>query len=64
MAGEPLDVEVETSAPHVGDGVCRSRELADVVGRNWLPGVVLYAHKDVVPFASNLHGIPLTCLLA
>lgn len=59
---EPLGVEAKASATlgiHDARGL---RELADAVGKNWLRGVILYAGTEVVPFASNLHGIPMPSL--
>jgi uncharacterized protein len=36
--------------------------MAEEVGEKWIRGVVLYTGTDVVPFANNLHGIPLQAL--
>jgi hypothetical protein len=40
----------------------RQRALADEVGKNWVRGVVLYTGTEVIPFAANLHAIPLSRL--
>lgn len=49
----------------LGDHDARGlRELADAVGKNWLRGVILYTGREIVPFASNLRGIPTTALWA
>lgn len=61
-AGKVVGVEVKASATLGSHDVRGLRELADAVGKNWLRGVVLYAGKEVVPFASNLHGVPITSL--
>lgn len=63
-AGKVVGVEVKASATLGSQDTRGLRELADAVGKNWLRGVVLYAGKEVVPFASNLHGIPMTSLWA
>lgn len=63
-AGKVVGVEVKASATLGSQDARGLRELADTVGKNWLRGVVLYTGKEVVPFASNLHGIPMTALWA
>lgn len=63
-AGKVVGVEVKASATLGSQDTRGLRELADAVGKNWLRGIVLYAGKEVVPFASNLHGIPMTSLWA
>lgn len=63
-AGKVVGVEVKASATLGSHDVRGLRELADAVGKNWLRGVILYAGREVVPFASNLHGIPLASLWA
>ena len=63
-AGRVVGVEVKASATLGSQDTHGLRELSDAVGKNWLRGVVLYAGKEVVPFASNLHGIPMASLWA
>lgn len=63
-AGKVVGLEVKASATLGSQDARGLRELADTVGKNWLRGVVLYAGRDIVPFASNLHGIPMTALWA
>jgi hypothetical protein len=36
--------------------------LAAEVGKKWIRGIVLYTGLEVIPFASNLHGVPLPAL--
>ena len=38
------------------------RALAAEVGKKWVRGIVLYTRLDVIPFANNLHGLPLQAL--
>lgn len=38
--------------------------MANAVGKRWLRGVVLYTGTQVIPFAGNLHGLPLALLWA
>lgn len=63
-AGKVVGVEVKASAILGSQDARGLRELADTVGKNWLRGIVLFTGKEVVPFASNLHGIPLNSLWA
>lgn len=63
-AGKVVGVEVKAAATLGSQDTRGLRELADAVGKNWLRGVILYTGKGVVPFASNLHGIPLASLWA
>jgi hypothetical protein len=36
--------------------------LADAARKRWVRGVVLYAGTKIIPFANNLHGIPISTL--
>ena len=36
--------------------------LANAAGLRWVRGVVLYTGTEVIPFAANLHGLPLSQL--
>jgi len=38
------------------------RILSESLGKNLLRGIVLYAGKAVVPFAENIHAVPLETL--
>jgi hypothetical protein len=40
----------------------RFEGLAKAVGKRWLRGSVLYTGTEVIPFGSNLHGLPLPLL--
>jgi hypothetical protein len=39
-------------------------ELARLAGRRFRSGVVLYLGRRVVPFAKNLHAVPMAALWA
>ncbi len=61
-AGRLVGVEVKANAT-LGRGDVRGlKALADTVGKRWLRGAVLYTGTEVIPFGSNLHGIPLPLL--
>jgi predicted AAA+ superfamily ATPase len=60
--GRLVGVEVKASATLGGDDVRGIQALAHAAGRTWVRGLVLYTGREVVPFASNLHGVPLTYL--
>jgi hypothetical protein len=40
------------------------RALGSPAGLEWFCGVVLYTGSEVIPFAANLHGLPLSQLWA
>jgi predicted AAA+ superfamily ATPase len=57
-AGRVVGVEIKASAT-LGSGDVRGLQaLAETAGKNWVRGVMLYAGTEVIPFASNLHGVP------
>ena len=61
-AGRLVGVEVKASAT-LGRGDVRGlKALAEAVGKRWLRGAVLYTGTEVIPFGSNLHGLPLPLL--
>jgi uncharacterized protein len=45
-----------------GSDIRGLQALANTAGKNWLRGVVLYAGSEVVPFSSNIHGVPMSRL--
>jgi hypothetical protein len=57
-------IEVKASATLSGNDVRGLQALAAAVGKKWVRGVVLYTGAEVIPFANNLHGIPVTHLWA
>ncbi len=61
-AGRLVGVEVKASATLGGNDARGLQAMANAVGKRWLRGVVLYTGTEVVPFASNLHGLPLSLL--
>lgn len=58
-AGKVAGIEVKAAATLGSNDVRGLQALADAVGKNWVRGVVLYAGSEVIPFSSNLHGVPL-----
>lgn len=61
-AGHLVGVEVKASATlHAGD-LRGLQTLAAATRKRWIRGVVLYTGTDVIPFAHNLHGIPVSFL--
>jgi predicted AAA+ superfamily ATPase len=63
-AGYLVGIEVKASATLNSGDIRGLQALASTAGGRWIRGVVLYAGTDVVPFASNLHGIPVSHLWA
>jgi predicted AAA+ superfamily ATPase len=61
-AGRLAGVEVKASATLGENDVRGLRALAHAVGKRWTRGVVLYTGAALIPFAENLHGLPLPLL--
>ena len=61
-AGRVVGVEVKSSASVGGSDIRALHELAEVAGDRFVRGIVLYRGEQVVPFARNLHAVPLPCL--
>ena len=63
-AGHLVGVEVKARATLGGGDVRGLQAMANAVGKRWVRGVVLYTGTEVIPFAGNLHGLPLSLLWA
>jgi predicted AAA+ superfamily ATPase len=61
-AGRIAGIEIKAAATLSSSDVRGLQALANTAGKNWLRGVVLYAGSEVVPFASNIHGVPMSRL--
>jgi len=61
-SGKIVGVEVKTSASVRAGDLRGMRVLAEQTGNRFAGGVVLYAGGEVVPFARNMHAIPLPAL--
>lgn len=59
-AGRVVGIEIKAAATLGADDVRGLKALAESVGRNWVRGVVLYSGSQVIPFAANLHGVPVS----
>jgi hypothetical protein len=57
-AGRVVGVEIKASATLGSNDVRGLQALASAAGKSWVRGVVLYAGTEIIPFASNLHGVP------
>ena len=58
-AGQVVGVEVKASATLSGSDIRGLKALEEAAGKKWLRGVVLYTGTEVIPFAGNLHAVPL-----
>ena len=61
-AGRIAGIEIKAASTLSGSDVRGLQALANTAGKNWLRGVVLYAGSEVVPFSSNIHGVPISRL--
>jgi predicted AAA+ superfamily ATPase len=57
--GRVAGVEVKASSTLDAKDVRGLLALAQAAGEKWVRGVVLYTGTEVIPFAANLHGVPL-----
>ncbi len=62
--GRLAGVEVKAAATLSGGDVRGLQALATAAGKKWVRGVVLYTGTEVIPFAENLHGVPIARLWA
>jgi predicted AAA+ superfamily ATPase len=63
-AGRLAGVEIKAGATLGGSDVRGLQAMASAVGKRWVRGVVFYTGTEVIPFAANLHGLPLPLLWA
>jgi uncharacterized protein len=61
-SGRVTGIEVKAAATLGNNDVRGLQALANEVAKKWVRGVVLYVGKEVIPFSSNLHAIPLSRL--
>jgi len=59
-AGRLVGIEVKAGATLSGSDFKGLQARASAAGKRWVRGVVLYTGSDVVPFAANLHGLPMS----
>lgn len=60
--GNMVGVEVKAAASVGTSDFSGLRQLAELAGRRFRFGVVLYDHDAIVPFAENLAAAPISCL--
>jgi predicted AAA+ superfamily ATPase len=63
-AGRLVGVEVKASSTLARGDVRGLQALANTTGKRWISRVVLYTGAEVIPFASSLHGVPLSLFWA
>jgi predicted AAA+ superfamily ATPase len=63
-AGHLVGIEVKASATLQREDIRGLQVLADGARKRWVRGVVLYAGTEIIPFTSNLHGLPVSNLWA
>jgi uncharacterized protein len=61
-AGRLVGIEIKASATLGANDVRGLETLARTAGKRWIRGLVLYTGDQVIPFARDLHGIPLPFL--
>lgn len=63
-SGRLVGIEIKSGATLGGSDVRGLQAMANAAGRRWVRGVVLYTGSEVIPFAANLHGLPISHLWA
>jgi len=57
-SGHLVGIEIKASATLHPADVRGLQALANAAGKRWIRGIVLYTGRDVIPFAKDLHGVP------
>jgi uncharacterized protein len=60
--GRLAGIEVKAAATLGQQDVRGLQAMAAAAGKSWVRGIVLYTGAEVVPFAANLHGVPISRL--
>ncbi len=63
-AGRLVGIEIKAGATLGGRDVRGLQAMATATGKRWVRGVVLYTGTEVIPFAANLYGLPVSRLWA
>jgi predicted AAA+ superfamily ATPase len=61
-AGRLVGIEIKAGATLGGTDVRGLQAMASATSKRWVRGVVLYTGGEVIPFASNLHALPISQL--
>ena len=60
--GEVVGIEVKSSATVSARDFSGMRRLAQACGKQFIQGMVLYDHDQIVPFSETMFAAPLSCL--
>lgn len=60
--GRIVGIEIKAGRTLAGSDLEGLRQLADAVGTRFHRGIVLYGGREVVPFARNLHAVPVAAI--
>jgi predicted AAA+ superfamily ATPase len=60
--GQIVGIETKSAATVGSDDFKGLRHLAEVAGKNFVCGCVLYQGTEIIPFASNLYALPVQAL--
>lgn len=63
-AGRLVGIEIKAGATLGRNDIRGLQAMASAAGKRWVRGVVIYTGNEVIPFAANLHGLPLPLLWA
>jgi uncharacterized protein len=62
--GRLVGIEIKAGATLGGTDIRGLQAMANAAGKRWIRGVVIYTGSEVIPFAANLHGLPMSQLWA
>jgi len=60
--GKVVGVEIKLSAGPSARDIAGLKVLEEDLGTNFLRGILIYTGNDIVPFAGNIHAVPVTAL--
>lgn len=61
-SGRIVGIEVKASATLGTDDLKGMKALAELAGKRFHRGIVLYAGQDVIPFGARIHALPVSAL--
>ena len=61
-SGRIVGVEVKASATLGPDDLKDLKALAELAGKRFQRGIVLYTGQDAIPFGSRIHALPVSSL--
>jgi predicted AAA+ superfamily ATPase len=61
-SGRIVGIEVKASATVGGKDFNGLKTLAEITGKNFIRGIILYTGDNIIPFGNNLHVLPVSSI--